>query len=170
MKKTVGNNFPISNSSLNISQLTHSYVFFTQTAGEIDMNHALKITFKNTERTEHVTEFIENRFQRLKRINGNIIRCNVVISAPHKSQKNGNEYHVTIDVIAPGKEYVGKGRSKPNQGSDLYVAISEAFQTLQTKMKYRRGRHGRPQENLPFGWFDFQQYSAAIKRIQEFTA
>lgn len=89
------------------------------------------------ERTDHITEFIENRFDRLRKVNRTITNCHVVVSEPHRRQKNGNEYQITISVSIPGKELVAKGRTNPNQGSDLYAAISDAFHALTTQIKSR---------------------------------
>ena len=102
------------------------------------MNNRLSITFKDTERTDHLVSFIESRFERLRKITSNIVRCTVVVSSPHRSHRNGNSHEVTIDLRVPGKEYLGHARSNVDEGTDLYSAINGGFNSLHKQLTARR--------------------------------
>jgi ribosomal subunit interface protein len=104
------------------------------------MNETLKITFKNSEKNSTVTNFIENKFNHLKRFSSNIIRCHVIVAASHKKHSTNTEYEITANLIIPGKESTGKGKTDPDSGIDLLKAISNAFSGLESQLKHRNSR------------------------------
>jgi ribosomal subunit interface protein len=110
------------------------------------MNNRLRITFKDTERTEHLIEFIEERFERLRKTTGQIIRCSVVVSSPHRSHRHGNAHEVTIALRMPGRELVGHARSNPDGGADLYSAICGGFNSLNRQVSARRRTSSPPHQ------------------------
>lgn len=57
--------------------------------------------------------------------------CRVLVESPHRHQNQGNQYNVRLDITVPGSEIV----IKREENEDLYVAIRDAFDAAQRKVK-----------------------------------
>ncbi|MCG6918214.1 MAG: ribosome-associated translation inhibitor RaiA [Deltaproteobacteria bacterium] len=99
----------------------------------------LQITGRDIELTEAIEESIRQRAEKLKLFYDQIMRCRVVVEAPHRHQRKGVLYNVRIDIKVPDEELV----VKKELNEDLYVAIRDAFDSarrqLQDYSKQRRG-------------------------------
>ena len=101
------------------------------------MRNALSITFNDTRHTEHLEQFIENRFYRLKKMHNDIVQCHVTVKTPHRSRHSGTPKQVAIVVWMPGKSISAKRMTDPGDGIDLYAAISDAFHALEIQAESR---------------------------------
>ena len=103
------------------------------------MRIPLQITGRDVELTEAIEESIRQKAKKLELFYDQIMRCRVVVEAPHRRQRKGVLYNVRIDIKVPDEELVVK--KELNQ--DLYVAIRDAFDSarrqLQDYSKQRRG-------------------------------
>ena len=126
------------------------------------MRNALTITFKDTKHTDHLVEFIESRFKRLKKLHEEITHCTVTVKTPHRSHMANRGVapkEVTVNIHIPGKFLTAKRTTKPEEGLDLYGAISDSFAALtreaapknQGRITYRNFRHSaRSQSPLQY--------------------
>jgi len=88
------------------------------------MKLPLKIVIRDIELGDAVRDEIANKAEKLTKIFENIIKCRVVVEAPHHHNRTaGIVYNVCIDMAVPGKEIVVK--KQPNK--NLSIAIREAF-------------------------------------------
>ena len=99
----------------------------------------LQITGRDVELTEAIEESIRQKAKKLELFYDQIMRCKVVLEAPHRRQRKGVLYNVRIDIKVPDEELV----IKKELNEDLYVAIRDAFDSarrqLQDYSKQRRG-------------------------------
>jgi cold shock CspA family protein/ribosome-associated translation inhibitor RaiA len=100
------------------------------------MNEALKIQFKNCDSTRAIEKSIFDHFDKLDRHFSPIVAGKVTIEKPHRSKHQGGLYRVTINLTTPGKElFVGKATNDELAHCDVYVAIRDAFLSMEKKLK-----------------------------------
>jgi ribosomal subunit interface protein len=89
------------------------------------------------EPSEAVEERVRERASRLERFNGRITRCHVVVQAPHRSHHKGKLYEVHIQVHVPGEQVVvNQEGSQDHAHEDVYVAVRDAFATLERRLEH----------------------------------
>ena len=101
------------------------------------MRNNLSITFKDTRHTDHLEQFIQNRFNRLQKFHPEIQHCNVAITTPHNAQQMGTPKQVRINIRVPGKTISARRVTSPGNGMDLYSAVSDAFLALEIQAESR---------------------------------
>lgn len=123
------------------------------------MHTSLQITFRNLDRSAAVEAKIRERAARLERRFGDIIGCRVAVELLHKHHRQGNHFHVRIDLTVPGGELVASREPDEHPAyTDVYVAIRDGFDAaermLEDYMRRLRGQvkahetplHGRVSE------------------------
>lgn len=100
------------------------------------MNIPLEIVFRNMDRSDAIEARVREKAQRLERFHDNIIRCRVVVEAPHRHQHRGKHYQVGIDIGVPGKQVIVNhtGPSDPAH-EDVYIAIRDAFSAATRRLE-----------------------------------
>jgi cold shock CspA family protein len=89
---------------------------------------------------------LENRIrelvERLEKFSTQIMRCHVVVEAPHQHQHQGQVFDVHVDLIVPGQE-IAIRRSRPADPShaDPYVAVRDAFRAVRRKLQDYEREH-----------------------------
>lgn len=115
----------------------------------------LQITFHNMPPSPDIEANIHKHAAFLKVFDNHIIRCRVTVDAPHQHQTQGQIYHVRIDITVPNGEIViNREPSGCPSHKDLYVAISDAFETAKCKIEDYARLHSHEvkiHEILPFG-------------------
>jgi ribosome-associated translation inhibitor RaiA len=101
------------------------------------MRNALSITFKNTPHTDHLIQYIENKFRRLKKIHGDIIQCTVTVSSPRQPHRSRKPRSVTITTRVPGKTLSARRSAIPEDGRDLYATLGETFDAIEIQAASR---------------------------------
>ncbi|MDR3568273.1 MAG: HPF/RaiA family ribosome-associated protein [Syntrophobacteraceae bacterium] len=95
------------------------------------MKLPLDISARDMRINEETEELIRDKASKLDRIYDQIIGCRVKIDKPHRSQRTGMTFNVSIDITIPGHELVIKRESD----QDLRVAIMSSFETAQRRLK-----------------------------------
>ena len=95
------------------------------------MKLPLDISARDMRMSEETEELIRDKASKLDRIYDQIIGCRVRIDKPHRSQRTGMTYNVSIDITVPGGELVVKRESD----QDLRVAITSSFDIAQRRLK-----------------------------------
>lgn len=104
------------------------------------MQLPLQITARNMSLSEAAEANIRSKAERLDDFCDCIMRCHVIVEAPHRHQRKGVLYNVCIDLTVPGSEIVI--RREANE--DVYVAIRDAFDAAKRKLQdYQRLRRGQ---------------------------
>ena len=80
---------------------------------------------------------LEHAFERIE-------RCAVVIEVPHRHQRQGNVFHVRVEVTVPDRTIaVSRDPGLDHAHEDVYVAIANAFRAarrqLQDHARIQRG-------------------------------
>jgi ribosomal subunit interface protein len=132
------------------------------------MQSPLEITFQHMERSEETEEVIRQKATKLEQFFGKILACRVVVEAAHRRHRQGNQYHVRIDLSVPGGEIVvNRTPGARSEYQDLNVALRDAFNAarrqLEDHLKRRRGAvknheitpHARVSQLLPGEGYGF---------------
>ena len=108
------------------------------------MQIPLQITFHNMESSDAIEAKIREKADKLERFADQIMRCRVVVEAPHKHHHKGKLYRVKIDMTLPGDEIVVSHDPGDDQAhEDVYVAIRDTFDAARRQLEdfVRRQRH-----------------------------
>lgn len=119
------------------------------------MQLPLQISFRNMPPSEAVEASIRRHAEKLEHFTGDIISCRVIVEPAHKHHRQGNLYHVRVDVKLPGTELVtGRERDLHHAHEDVYVAIRDAFEAMKRRIedqvRLRRGQV-KHHESMPSG-------------------
>lgn len=78
---------------------------------------------------------IERWVERLDHKFARIQRCSVVIEVPHRSQRQGQTFHVRIDLAVPDRTLtVNRDPGLDPAHEDVYVAIADAFRAVRRQL------------------------------------
>jgi cold shock CspA family protein/ribosome-associated translation inhibitor RaiA len=90
------------------------------------MAFPVQITFRDLPHSDRVAAVALRHCEKLETFHDRIVRCHVVLEAPHRHHRHGQRYHVRIDLLVPGKELVAS-RAAEDDAEDLYVLLEAAF-------------------------------------------
>lgn len=116
----------------------------------------LQITFRNMKSSAALEDRIRQLVQKLERFSSQIVKCQVVVQAPHhQHHEQGALFDFQVDITVPGKSIViGHTHTKNPAHTNPYVALRDAFRTARRQLQdYERIRrrdvksHSRPQVN-----------------------
>jgi cold shock CspA family protein/ribosome-associated translation inhibitor RaiA len=83
-----------------------------------------------------VSEDIKARAEKLDRFYAQILKCRVVVEAPHKHRRGGKLYQVSIDITVPGRKIiVDRGRRRRESHRDIFVAVGDAFDAAERQLE-----------------------------------
>ncbi|MCF3974695.1 HPF/RaiA family ribosome-associated protein [Paracoccus salsus] len=100
------------------------------------MQTAVEISFKHVEPTDEIKALISDKVAQLEKFYSGITSCHVYVRAPHRSQRTGNLFEVTIELRVPGKELVVRhDQNDVAEHEHLKVAIRDAFAAMGTELK-----------------------------------
>jgi len=104
----------------------------------------MQITWRDMEKSDAVEASVREHAKKLDQFCDHIMSCRVVIEAPHHHKNKGNNFHISIDITAPGKEIaVSRDPSKTQAHEDMYVAIRDAFNAARRQVQnYVRKQRG----------------------------
>ena len=104
----------------------------------------LEVSFRNLEPSDALEARIRERAQKLEKFCDRIMRCRVMVEAPHRHHHKGKLYHIRIDVSVPGEEIVVKRDPEEHHAhEDVYVAMRDAFNAVARQLEdYMRRRRG----------------------------
>jgi len=101
-----------------------------------------QITFRNMKRSPAVEANVQEHFAKLEKFFDRIMSCSVAVEALHKHHRQGNHYHVRIDLRVPGGELVTSRQADEHHAyTDVYVAIRDAFDTMRRQLEDYARRH-----------------------------
>ena len=100
------------------------------------MQEPLRIAFRNMEAPLGAEDEVRTRAAELERFFDRIIACNVVVEEHHQRHRQGNLYHIRIEMVVPEREIVVR-REPPEHHAheDLHVAIRDAFDAAQRQLQ-----------------------------------
>jgi len=100
------------------------------------MKLPLQITFRDIEPSPAISEHIKRRAEKLDQFCDRIMSCRIAIEAPDRHTHRGTkQYHVRIDLKAPGVELVSSHTPPDILASDLYIVIDDAFDDMERQLE-----------------------------------
>jgi len=100
------------------------------------MQLPLQISFRNMEPSEAMEQAVRDRAEKLDQFFDRIMSCRVMVEALHRHHRQGNTYHVRIDITVPGEELaVSRDPGKDHAHEDAYVAIRDAFDAARRQLE-----------------------------------
>ncbi|MBS1118216.1 MAG: cold-shock protein DNA-binding protein [Deltaproteobacteria bacterium] len=108
------------------------------------MQAPVVVTFRSMDRSPAVEQWIESSVEQLVQSFRAIERCSVVIEIPHRHQRQGQTFHVRIELTVPDRVItVSRDPGLDQAHEDVYVALADAFRAarrqLQDHAHIRRG-------------------------------
>jgi len=95
-----------------------------------------QISYRNVRQTEKLSSLIREKVAKLELLYDRISSCDVMIEAPHRSQKKGRLYHVRVRLTVPGAELVvGRDRVDSDGHQDVYVAVRDALDAVRRQVQ-----------------------------------
>ena len=130
------------------------------------MQSELVIVFHDLSHSKAIEDNLRERVAKLESLHDRLISCRVVVEAPHRHHHKGTAYIVRIDLKVPGGELLinrtpkhlaaakpakgeepdktvteRHGPSKHAAHEDVYVAIRDAFNAAERKLRDHARRH-----------------------------
>ncbi len=106
------------------------------------MKTALQITFRQMDSSPSVEAAVAKEVEHLERIHPSVRACQVVIEAPHRHQRLGRHFHVSIRLAVPGAEVVASRDPGLDAGhEDVYLAVRDAFRAARRELGALASRH-----------------------------
>lgn len=103
------------------------------------MKIPLECAFQDVKPTEEIKDLIADKANQLERVHAGITSCRVHIRAPHKRQRTGKLYEVTVEVRIPGATLtVRADQNDIGQHEHLAVAVRDAFSAMARKLNRKK--------------------------------
>ena len=110
------------------------------------MQLPLELQFKNIQKTDELTEYIQRRVDSFERFCDHISGCRIIVDKPQEHMETGSPYRVRIDVTVPPKHELVSKR-EPGDGDiheDLKTVIADTASGMERQLKkLNRQQHGR---------------------------
>ncbi|MES2604751.1 MAG: HPF/RaiA family ribosome-associated protein [Pseudomonadota bacterium] len=118
------------------------------------MNSNTQVLFRGIEHSDAVAHAVNKRLEKLTRYSDKIQSLKVILEAPHNNHHKGRVYHVGVEALIPNHDIVVAHDSHDKHAhEDIYVAIRDAFNAVERRLKavtgkQRSQRHIKPEETL----------------------
>lgn len=101
-----------------------------------ETNSPLRITFRNMPASPSVEAKIREAAARLDNLGGRTVGCAVIVECSHRKHRQGNLFHVRVDLKIPGAEIVAsRDPGLDHTHENVYVAIRDAFDTARRRLQ-----------------------------------
>jgi ribosome-associated translation inhibitor RaiA len=102
------------------------------------MKLPVQISFRHLYKSDAVERFVAAKAARLEKLTPQIVRCAVVIDAPHRQHRQGYLFHVRVRLTLPGGELVAARDPAQHQAhEDVLVAVRDAFRAVRRELDAR---------------------------------
>ena len=106
------------------------------------MQIPLKITWRNLEQSPSLEANVRKHAGKLEKFYDGIIGCSVVVEARHKHHRQGNQFHVRIDLSVPRAKLVASREPDQHHGyTDVHVALRDAFDSMHRQLEDHARQH-----------------------------
>lgn len=107
-----------------------------------------QVLFRGIEHSQAVEDAVHKRLEKLERFTDKIQSLKVILEAPHNNHYKGRVYHVGVEALMPSHDIVvAHDHHDKHAHEDIYVAIRDAFNAVERRLKtvagkQRSKRHG----------------------------
>ena len=109
-----------------------------------------KVVFRGIDHSQAVEDAVHKRLTKLERFSDQIQSRRAILESPHNNHQKGKVYHVGVEAFIPNHDIiVTHEQHDKHEHEDIYVAIRDAFNALERRLKgvygrqRRLGRHAR---------------------------
>jgi len=96
----------------------------------------LQISLRNLDRSEALEAKIREKVQKLGQFYPSINSCRVVVEQLHKHHRQGNHFHIRIDLKVPGHELIAGREPDLNRAyTDVYVSLRDTFKAMRRQLE-----------------------------------
>jgi ribosomal subunit interface protein len=96
-----------------------------------------RILFDGIRESEALRSEVEDRIQKLERFYHRIVRCEVILSIPHRHRRIGRLGQAHVHIHLPGKDIVISRDSATDAHKDIYLAVRDAFHAAERALEDR---------------------------------
>ena len=97
-----------------------------------------QITFRDFPTSDAVWLAVQGRVEKLETFFDQIVKCDVVVSAPHRHRHADRIYHVQIHLKIGGKDiFINRDPERDEAHADIYVAVRDAFDAAERLLRRR---------------------------------
>lgn len=104
--------------------------------GSGGMEIPIEIAFRGMTKSPAVESFVREWVAKLEGVYDRIERCDVVVEAPHRRRRRGNQYRVRVTMSVPGGQLVvshDPGLDESHQ--DVHVAVRDTFHAARRQLE-----------------------------------
>jgi ribosomal subunit interface protein len=103
-----------------------------------------QVVFRNIDHSISVEEAVQKRLEKLERFCDEIHSLKVTLESPHNYHHKGKVYHVGVEAMIPNHDIVvTHDHHDKHAHEDIYVAIRDAFNAVERKLKAVYGKQRR---------------------------
>lgn len=103
-----------------------------------------QVVFRGIEHSQAVEDAVHKRLNKLERFSDEIHSLRVILESPHNNHHKGKVYHVGVEVLIPNHDiHVTHDQHDKHEHEDIYVAIRDAFNALERRLKGVYGKQRR---------------------------
>lgn len=103
-----------------------------------------QVLFRNIEHSDAVQEAVLKRVGKLERFSDQIHSMRVILESPHNNHHKGKVYHVGVEAQIPNHDIVvSHDQHDKHEHEDIYVAIRDAFNAVERRLKAVSGKQRR---------------------------
>jgi len=109
-----------------------------------------QVVFRGIDHSQAVEDAVYKRLNKLERFSDEIQSLRVILESPHNNHYKGKVYHVGVEAFIPNHDiHVTHEQHDKHEHEDIYVAIRDAFNALERRLKgvygkqRRLGRHAK---------------------------
>ena len=109
-----------------------------------------QVVFRNIDHSPAVEEAVHKRLEKLGRYCDEIQSLKVTLETPHNNHHKGKVYHVGVEALIPNHDLVVTHDQHDNHShEDIYVAIRDAFNAIERRLKSVYGKQRRRMTKVP---------------------
>jgi ribosomal subunit interface protein len=95
-----------------------------------------QVVFRNIDYSQSIEEAVHKRVEKLERFSDQIQSLRVTLESPHNNHHKGKVYHVGVEALIPNHDIVvTHEQHDKHEHEDLYVAIRDAFNVVERRLK-----------------------------------
>ena len=103
-----------------------------------------QVLFRGIEHSQAVEDAVHKRLSKLERFSDEIHSLRVILESPHNNHHKGKVYHVGVEAFIPNHDiHVSHEQHDKHEHEDIYVAIRDAFNALERRLKGVYGKQRR---------------------------
>jgi len=107
-----------------------------------------QVVFRGIDHSQAVEEAVHKRVEKLSRFSDQIQSLRVTLESPHNNHHKGKVYHVGVEALIPNHDIVvTHEQHDKHEHEDIYVAIRDAFNAVERRLKSVYGKQRRQDRN-----------------------